>query len=98
MRVDAPAGSDHAHAERIAQLAKLLGDPIRVRILDVLADSRQEVCQCELQPLFQISQPTLSHHLRKLEDADLIEVQRRGRWAYYALRPRSLDPLRAWLA
>ena len=60
---------DVAGAERIAAVAKALSDPIRVQLVDVLRGHAGEVCVCELEPLFAISQPTLSHHLRKLREA-----------------------------
>ena len=89
---------DDARAARLAATAKALADPIRVQIVDVLLRHSGEVCQCELGPLFDVSQPTLSHHLRKLEDAGLVTVERRGRWAYYSLEPDSLEVLRSWLS
>ena len=82
----------------VTGLARILSDPIRVEILDVLKTRSGEVCQCHLQPLFGVSQPTLSHHLGKLESAGLIGVERRGRWAYYSLRPEALEVLRTWLS
>jgi ArsR family transcriptional regulator, arsenate/arsenite/antimonite-responsive transcriptional repressor len=85
-------------AADIAAAAKTLADPIRVEILDLLRDAGGEVCQCQLQPLFGVSQPTLSHHLKKLADAGLIEVERRGKWAYYSINDDSLEVLRSWLS
>jgi ArsR family transcriptional regulator, arsenate/arsenite/antimonite-responsive transcriptional repressor len=85
-------------AAAVAALAKALADPVRVRILDVLREHEHEVCQCQLQPLFDVSQPTLSHHLRKLEDAGLVSTERRGRWAWYSIEPDALEELRAWLS
>lgn len=82
----------------VATLAKALADPVRVRILDVLREHEHEVCQCQLQPLFDVSQPTLSHHLRKLGDAGLIRTERRGRWAWYSIESDALEVLRAWLS
>jgi ArsR family transcriptional regulator len=94
-----PARSISAQdAARLASVAKALADPIRVQILDVLRTHAGDVCQCELQPLFDVTQPTLSHHLRKLRDAGLIEVERRGSWAYYALRAGAAEDLRDWLS
>jgi ArsR family transcriptional regulator len=87
-----------ARAADVAELARVLSDPIRVQVLDVLRTRSGEVCQCHLQPLFDVSQPTLSHHLAKLQAAGLIAVERRGRWAYYSLRPESLEVLRSWLS
>jgi ArsR family transcriptional regulator len=89
---------DPAGAERIALVAKALADPIRVQIVDVLHRHAGEVCVCELEPLFAIAQPTLSHHLRKLREAGVLGVERRGLWAYYYVLPDAVEELRAWLA
>ncbi len=92
------AGLDRSlHAERIAVVAKALGEPLRVQILDVLRRSEHEVCQCELIPLFGITQPLLSHHMRKLVDAGLVEVERRHKWAYYTVNAEALKELTSWL-
>jgi ArsR family transcriptional regulator len=85
-------------AERIATLARALADPLRVNILDVLRRSAVEMCQCELVPLFDIPQSTLSHHIRKLADAGLVDVERRHKWAYYSLNPDAFPELTAWLS
>jgi ArsR family transcriptional regulator len=90
--------ADRERAADVAAAAKALADPIRVEILDLLREAGGQVCQCELQPLFEISQPTLSHHLKKLADAGLIEVERRGKWAYYSTDPQALEVLRTWLS
>jgi len=93
------AGLDPSlEAERIAAVAKALSEPLRVQIVDVLRRSEQEVCQCELIPLFGITQPLLSHHMRRLVDAGLVEVERRHRWAYYTVNPEALTELSAWLS
>ena len=98
-RCPAAVGLDHElAAERIAEIAKAFAEPVRVRILDVLRRSPVEVCQCELVPLFDIPQPTLSHHIKKLTDAGLITVERRHKWAYYALTPDAFKELTAWLS
>ncbi len=89
---------DAARAGAVAELAKLLADPIRVQVLDVLRGHEEAVCQCELHPLFDVSQPTLSHHLRKLEEAGVVSVERRGRWAYYSIDPDALEVLSTWLS
>src|SRR6478735_2521385 len=62
-------------AGRLAEVAKALGEPVRVNILDVLRRSPVEVCQCELVPLFAMPQSTLSHHLKTLVDAGLVVVE-----------------------
>ncbi len=79
-------------------MAKALGEPLRVQILDVLRRSHQEVCQCELMPLFGITQPLLSHHMRKLVDAGLVAVERRHKWAYYTANADALKELTSWLS
>lgn len=83
--------------ERIASVAKALAEPLRVQIVDVLRRSEHEVCQCELIPLFGITQPLLSHHIRKLVDAGLVNVERRHKWAYYTVNPDALKELAAWV-
>ena len=88
---------DSGVAARAAAVAKALADPVRVQLLDAIRQ-RDEVCQCDLHPLFDLSQPTISHHLRKLADAGLIRVERRGRWAYYSTDHDALKELKAWLS
>jgi ArsR family transcriptional regulator len=89
---------DAREARRLAELSKALADPIRVQLVDVLRKAAGEVCVCELIPLFEVSQPTLSHHLKKLRDAGVVGVERRGLWAYYYVRPDALEELSAWLS
>ncbi len=87
-----------AEAERIAAVAKALSDPIRVQLVDVLAKHAGRVCVCELVPLFDVTQQTLSHHLKKLREAGLVGVERRGLWAFYYVRPEALEVLKRWLS
>lgn len=82
---------------RVVQLARALGDPVRLRIVDELRVRGEEVCVCELQPLFDVSQPTLSHHLKTLREAGIVRSERRGSWAFYSLVPGALDELAGWL-
>lgn len=84
-------------AVRVAVVAKAMSEPLRIRILDVLRRSPEAVCQCELIALFDIKQSLLSHHLRKLVDAGLVDVERRHRWAYYTLSPNAFQELTTWL-
>ncbi len=85
-------------AERLASYAKALGDPIRVQLVDVLAEHPGELCACELVPLFDLAQSTLSHHhLKTLADAGVLETRRQGLFAYYLVRPHALADLAAWL-
>src|SRR5919204_4115763 len=85
-------------AERMAQVAKALGDPARLQLVDVLRKHAGEVCVCELEPLFDIKQSTLSGHLRKLREAGIVGVERRGLWAYYYVVPEALEELSKWLS
>ncbi|HKN93098.1 MAG TPA: metalloregulator ArsR/SmtB family transcription factor [Thermoleophilaceae bacterium] len=84
-------------ATRMADIAKALGDPVRLQLVDVLRKHAGKVCVCELVPLFDISQPTLSHHLKKLRDAGIVDSERRGLWAYYYVIPDALKELSVWL-
>ena len=88
---------DPDRAERMAAIAKALGDPIRLQLVDVLRKHAGKVCVCELVPLFDLSQPTVSHHLKVLRDAGVVASERRGLWAYYYVIPGALDELGAWL-
>ena len=88
---------EREHATRLAEVAKALGDPVRLQLVDVLRKHAGKVCVCELVPLFDISQPTLSHHLKKLRAAGIVDSERRGLWAYYYVRADALKELSAWL-
>ena len=93
------AGLDPAlGADRLAAVAKALGDPLRVQIFDVLRRSREPVCQCELIALFEIRQSLLSHHVKQLVDAGLLDVERRHKWAYYSVSADGTEELTAWLS
>ena len=89
---------ERAQAARMAIVAKALGDPIRLQLVDVLRKHAGKVCVCELVPLFDLSQPTVSHHLKVLRDAGLVDSERQGLWAYYYVIPEALDELSAWLS
>jgi ArsR family transcriptional regulator len=77
--------------ERLSAQFKALGDPTRLAIVNQLAGSG-ECCVCNLEPLG-LSQPTISHHLKILRDAGLVESTRRGTWAYYRLVPDAVEAL-----
>ena len=85
-------------AQRIAAIAKALGDPVRLQLVDVLRRHAGEVCVCELVPLFDLSQPTVSHHLKVLRDAGVVGSERRGLWAYYYVKQEGLEELDRWLS
>src|SRR5437879_9114556 len=89
---------ERREAERMARVAKALGDPIRLQLVDVLRKHAGKVCVCELVPLFDLSQPTVSHHLKVLREAGLVDSERQGLWAYYYVDPEALKELSAWLS
>jgi ArsR family transcriptional regulator len=88
---------ERLEAERMATLARAIADPVRLQLVDVLRKHAGEVCVCELVPLFDLSQPTVSHHLKVLRDAGIVGSERRGLWAYYYVVPGALDELATWL-
>jgi ArsR family transcriptional regulator len=87
-----PALSDE-EAQATATLFRALGDPTRVKILNLLARSDEAVCVCEFVPAVELSQPTVSHHLKKLTEAGLLEREERGKWAYYSLSGEAVERL-----
>jgi len=89
---------ERAQAERMGTIAKALGDPIRIQLVDVLRKHAGKVCVCELVPLFDLSQPTVSHHLKVLREAGIVGSERRGLWAYYYVNADSLEELSTWLS
>ena len=90
----APAMSDD-EAAATATLFKALADPTRVRIVNMLAAADDGVCVCDLTPHLGVSQPTVSHHLRKLADAGLLRRRQEGTWAFYSLDRDALSRLEA---
>lgn len=89
---------ERGQAERMAALAKALGDPIRLQLVDVLRKHAGKVCVCELVPLFDLSQPTVSHHLKVLREAGVVASERQGLWAYYYVVPGVLEEFTTWLS
>ncbi|MEU9486915.1 metalloregulator ArsR/SmtB family transcription factor [Streptomyces decoyicus] len=85
---------DEGQAVELAKVFKALGDPVRLRLLSMIASrAGGEVCVCDLTPAFDLSQPTISHHLKLLRQAGLIDCERRGTWVYYWLLPEMTDRL-----
>ncbi|GAA3796780.1 metalloregulator ArsR/SmtB family transcription factor [Streptomyces coacervatus] len=98
----ASAPLDDGRAAELAKVFKALGDPVRLRLLSMIASRGEggqggEVCVCELTPAFALSQPTISHHLKLLRQAGLIDCERRGTWVYYWVLPGVLDSLAGFL-
>jgi len=89
----AALGITEAQAETLATVFKALADPHRVRIVNLLANAPEPVCVCEFMPQLNLSQATVSFHLKKLLLAGLLDRQERGTWAYYSLQRESLDRL-----
>ena len=83
-------------AEQVAERFRALADPTRVAIVNRLAQA-EETCVCDLTAAFELSQPTISHHLKVLREAGLVESSRSGTWAYYRLVPEAVGALRAAL-
>jgi ArsR family transcriptional regulator len=92
--LDAPALSDD-EAQATAAVFRALADPARVRIVNLLATSERPACVCDLVPVLGLTQPTVSHHLKKLVSAGLLEREQRGTWAYFTLDPTALDRVSA---
>jgi ArsR family transcriptional regulator len=94
----------HAEAVELARVFKALADPVRLRLLTLIgahAGGRvvgEGVCVCELTGAFEVTAPTISHHLKTLREAGLVDSERRGTWVYYWLLPAALERLAALLA
>jgi ArsR family transcriptional regulator len=83
-------------AEQVAPLLKALADPVRLRLMSLVASHEGgEACVCDLNEAFDLSQPTISHHMKVLHDAGLVDREKRGVWVYYRARPQALASLGA---
>ena len=83
-----------AEAETLAATLKALGHPVRVQIVALLSRYGGQVCVCDIERQFSLAQPTISHHLKVLRAAGLLEAEQRGLWVYYRVLPDALLPLR----
>ncbi|GAB2656670.1 metalloregulator ArsR/SmtB family transcription factor [Kribbella swartbergensis] len=90
--MDAPL--DSAGAVEGAAVFKALADPVRLRLMSIIASAGKEVCVCDITPQFDVSGPTISHHLKVLREAGLVDCERRGTWVYYWPLPERLT----WLS
>jgi ArsR family transcriptional regulator len=97
-----PITEQRIPAETAAVLApafKALGDPVRLQLMSMIASAPDgEICVCDLTPAFTLSGPTISHHLKTLRDAGLVDAERRGTWVYYRPRREFMRQLSALLA
>ncbi|WP_433530681.1 ArsR/SmtB family transcription factor [Micromonospora sp. CA-263727] len=87
---------DAEQAVVVAPMFKALGDPVRLRLMSMIA-SVPEICVCDLTPAFELSGPTISHHLKVLREAGLVHAERRGTWVWYQVEPDAFRQLRALL-
>jgi len=98
----APIAAQRIPAETAAVLApafKALGDPIRLQLMSMIASAPDgEICVCDLTPAFDLSGPTISHHLKTLREVGLVDSDRRGTWVYYRARPGILRQLAGLLS
>jgi len=95
--VDRPL--DEARSGELARTFKAIGDPVRLRLLSLIAShAGGEACVCDVSEVFDVSGPTISHHLKVLREAGLITGERRGTWVYYRVVPQTLARLSALLA
>ena len=81
-----------------SQTLKALSHPVRLKIMHILRGSGGQVCVCDIEAQFELSQPTISHHLRLLREAGLVETEQRGPWVHYSVRPGGLDVLTRHIA
>jgi len=88
------AGLTRADAQRLTDELLILANPVRLQILDILARHQEQVCVCDIEAAVPVKQPTVSHHLRLLREAGLIDCERRGLWAYYFVRREAVAALR----
>jgi ArsR family transcriptional regulator len=92
------AGLSTAEAQQAANDLLILAHPVRLQILDLLAHHGGWVCVCDIERAVPVKQPTVSHHLRLLREAGLVDCERHGLWAYYFIRREALAALRARVA
>lgn len=89
---------DDVQAADVAKAFKALGDPVRLRLLSLITSAQGEICVCDLTPGFDVSGPTISHHLKILREAGLVDCERRGTWVYYWANPERLQWMSTLLA
>jgi ArsR family transcriptional regulator, arsenate/arsenite/antimonite-responsive transcriptional repressor len=92
-----PLRLNDAAAEELATVFKAIANPVRLQMLDILSRQDGQVCVCDIEGYFDLSQPTISHHLRVMRQAGLLDTEQRGTWVYYFVRPEKMEMLRTFL-
>ena len=92
-----PLRLSHAAAEELATAFKAIANPVRLQMLDILSRQDGQVCVCDIEGYFDLSQPTISHHLRVMRQAGLLDTEQRGTWVYYFVRLEKMEILRGVL-
>lgn len=92
------AGQEALDVCRLASIFKALSDPTRLQMMLILSRNGGQVCVCDFERIFDLGQPTISHHLKILRKAGLLDCDKRGLWAYYVVQPTALEPLRRVLS
>jgi ArsR family transcriptional regulator, arsenate/arsenite/antimonite-responsive transcriptional repressor len=96
--ISVEAGLSTTEAQQATNDLLILAHPVRLQILDLLARHEGKVCVCDIESAVPVKQPTVSHHLRLLRDAGLVDCERQGLWAYYFLKRAALSELRSRIA
>lgn len=89
--------ADKAREDTLAAAFKAISHPVRMRILEILSRQSDPMCVCHIESRFTLSQPTISHHLRLLRKARLVNSERRGTWIYYSVRKEGVQPLHSFM-
>lgn len=89
--------ADEAREDTLAAAFKAISHPVRMRILELLSRQSNPMCVCHIESRFTLSQPTISHHLRLLRKAGLVNSERRGTWIYYSVRKEGVQPLHSFM-
>lgn len=89
--------ADEAREDSLAAAFKAISHPVRMRILEILSRQSDPMCVCHIESRFTLSQPTISHHLRLLRKAGLVNSERRGTWIYYSVRKEGVQPLYSFM-
>ncbi len=89
---------DTETAGRLAAALKALSHPVRLQMMDILSRGERQVCVCDIEQYFELTQPTISHHLKVLRESGLIEAEQKGLWVYYYVRPTILAEIKELLS